>query len=76
MEIDKIKRINSRDKKGKFPSKIKRISIIKEKEKENGEKIRVQNEEINYPISESANRSGTLEKIYDWIKGGIRWLNL
>ena len=76
MEIDKIKGIDSKDKKGKFSSKPKRKSTMKEKGKENSREIRAQNEEINYPISESANRSRTLEKIYNWIRKGIKWLNL
>ena len=76
VEIDKIKGINSKDKKGKSSNKPKRENIIKGKGKENGGETRIQNKEINYPISEPANRSGTLEKIYDWIRGGIRWLGL
>ena len=76
VEIDKIKGINSKDKKGKFLSKPKRKNTMKGEGKENGGETRAQNEEINYPISESANRSGTLEKIYNWIRGGIRWLGL
>jgi hypothetical protein len=73
VEIDKIKGIGLREKKNKPPSSTKKRDD--KREKRNRDKTsKALEERTNTMIPDNENE--VLEKIYDWIRGGIRWLGI
>ena len=73
VEIDKIKGIGLREKKNKPPSSTKKRDD--KREKRNRDKTPKALEERTNTMTPD-NENGVLEKIYDWIRGGIRWLGI
>jgi ribonuclease HI/endonuclease/exonuclease/phosphatase family metal-dependent hydrolase len=75
IEIDKIKGINLKDKRSKPPYKTRKEKTTR-KENEDAEMMEIQSVEDNPLIPEPNNDNGVVEKIYNWIRGGIRWLEI
>ena len=75
IEIDKIKGINLKDKRSKPPYKTRKEKTTR-KENEDAEMMEIQSGEDNSLIPEPNNNNGVVEKIYNWIRGGIRWLEI